>query len=206
MMKYLLFGTTYAFAAAAQPGPFQAYLVAQALGIGWRRTLPAVLAPLVSDAPIAFVVLVVLSRLPLAFQHGLHVAGGMFLLYLATRAFKTWRHYEEPRQAPAQSARRTLFDASIVNFLNPNAWIGWSLVLGPLLLQGWREAPGHGIALIGSFYVTLVAGTAAIVFIVAGASRLGPRVARALVAVSVVALAAFGGFQLWSGASALLRG
>ena len=120
------------------------------------------------------------------------------------RAFRSWRHYDEPREASPQSARRTLLDASVVNFLNPNAWIGWSLVLGPLLLQGWREAPARGVALIVTFYVILVGGTAAIVFIVASAKRLGPRVARTLVGVSVIALAAFGGYQLWSGIKPLV--
>ncbi|HEU5162731.1 MAG TPA: LysE family transporter [Thermoanaerobaculia bacterium] len=204
MAQYLLFGATFAFAAVAQPGPFQAYLVSQALSIGWRRTLPAVFAPLVSDAPIAIVVLIVLSRLPLTLQYGLRVVGGIFLLYLAARAFRSWRHYDEPQTAPPQSARRTLLDASIVNVLNPNAWIGWSLVLGPLLLQGWREAPAHGIALLASFYSLLVGGTTAIVLIVASAKRLGSRITRALVGVSGIALAAFGAYQLWSGIARLI--
>jgi threonine/homoserine/homoserine lactone efflux protein len=202
--KYLLFGATYAFAAAAQPGPFQAYLVSQTLSIGWRRTLPAVLAPLISDAPIALAVLVILARLPLALQQGLRVAGGMFLLYLAYRAFETWKRYDEAREVSPQSSRRTLLDATVVNFLNPNAWIGWSLIMGPLLLEAWREAPAQAVALIVTFYTILVAGTAAIVVLVAGATRFGPRVARSLVGISVVALAAFGGYQLWSGATALL--
>lgn len=206
MTRYLVFGITFAFAAAAQPGPFQAYLVAQALTIGWKRTLPAVFAPLVSDAPIAIIVLLVLSRLPLPLQHGLRVAGGVFLVYLAARAVRTWKHYDEPREAPAQSAKRTLADAAVVNFLNPNAWIGWSLILGPMFLQGWRESAGRGIAVLASFYLTLVLATAAIVFTLAAARRLGPRVARALVGISALALAAFGAYQLWGGTVALVAG
>lgn len=204
MTPYLLFGTTYAFAAAAQPGPFQAYLVAQALSIGWRRTIPAVFAPLVSDAPIALIVLFVLSRLPLPLQHGLRIAGGAFLVYLAVRAVRTWRHYDEAKDVPPQSATRTLADAAVVNFLNPNAWIGWSLVLGPMFLQGWRESAARGLAVLVSFYLVLVVATAAIVFTLAAARGLGPRVARALVGVSAIALAAFGAYQLWSGATALM--
>lgn len=204
MTPYLLFGTTYAFAAAAQPGPFQAYLVAQALTIGWRRTLPAIFAPLVSDAPIALIVLVVLSRLPLALQHGLRIAGGAFLVYLAVRAVRTWKSFGAAKDTTAQSATRTLADAAVVNFLNPNAWIGWSLVLGPMFLQGWRESAAHGLAVLVSFYLVLVVATAAIVFTLAAARGLGPRVARALVGVSAIALAAFGVYQLWSGARALM--
>ena len=204
MTPYLLFGATFAFAAAAQPGPFQAYLVAQTLSSGWRRTLPAVLAPVISDAPIALIVLFILTRLPLPLQQALRIAGGAFLLYLAWRAFRAWRHYAEVRDVPAQSARRTLADAAVVNFLNPNAWIGWSLILGPMFLQGWREAPARGVALLVAFYVTLVAGTAVVVFIVAGAKSLGPRIARALVGVSAIALGAFGAYQIWSGITALV--
>ena len=60
---YLIFGCAYAFAAAVQPGPFLVYLVSQSLSAGWRRTLPAALAPLLSDGPVAVLVLFVLSRL-----------------------------------------------------------------------------------------------------------------------------------------------
>jgi threonine/homoserine/homoserine lactone efflux protein len=51
MLSYLTPGITYAFAAAVQPGPFQAYLISLTLVTGWRRTLPAVFAPLLSDIP-----------------------------------------------------------------------------------------------------------------------------------------------------------
>lgn len=53
MIPYVVFGLTYGFACAVQPGPFQAYLVSLALAHGWRRALPAALAPLLSDGPIA---------------------------------------------------------------------------------------------------------------------------------------------------------
>lgn len=52
MSLYLAQGAVYSFAAAVQPGPFLTYLVSLALGNGWRRALPAVLAPLLSDGPI----------------------------------------------------------------------------------------------------------------------------------------------------------
>ena len=64
MLGYLFLGMTYAFAAAVQPGPFQAYLISQTISNGWRSTLPAAFAPLLSDGPIILVVLLVLSRMP----------------------------------------------------------------------------------------------------------------------------------------------
>ncbi|MCK7498353.1 MAG: hypothetical protein MZW92_52770 [Comamonadaceae bacterium] len=64
MLSYVTLGAAYAFAAAVQPGPFQAHLVASTLTRGLRRTLPAVLAPLLSDVPIIVLVLLVLTQVP----------------------------------------------------------------------------------------------------------------------------------------------
>ena len=58
----------FAFAAALQPGPLQAYLLASVAQRGWKRTLPAALSPLLSDGPIILVVLLVLTRLPDSFR------------------------------------------------------------------------------------------------------------------------------------------
>lgn len=205
MLTYLILGATYAFAAAVQPGPFQTYLISQALSHGWRRTLPAALAPVVSDIPVIFVVVVLLSHLPAPALDVLRCGGGLFLVYLASRAYGAWRGPQSLAPALAPSAPRTFWAAVVIDLLNPNPWLGWSLVLGPLLLGGWRAAPVNGVALLAGFYVTLVAASAGIVVLFAGARRLGPRVARAMVGASAVALACFGGWQLWVGTVGLLR-
>ena len=206
MLPYLILGSTYAFAAAVQPGPYQTYLISQALSHGWRRTLPAALAPLLSDVPIIVLVLLVLSRLPFALEQALRCAGGGFLLYLAWRAFRTWRAYRLAAEDGAATARRSLLSAALVNLLNPNPYLGWSLVMGPLLLKGWREAPVNGVALLVAFYGTMVVASVGIIVLFAGARSLGPRVARGLVGLSAAALACFGCWQLWWGARGLLRG
>lgn len=91
-----------------------------------------------------------------------------------------------------------------MNLLNPNPYLTWSLILGPLLLKGWREAPSHGVALLAGFYGTLTVMTAAIITLLAGAKTLGPRVSRALVLLSAFGLLAFGMWQLWAGVWAIL--
>ncbi len=200
-----MLGATYAFAAAVQPGPYQAYLISQALSHGWRRTLPAALAPVLSDVPIILVVVVLLSRLPVPVLDALRCAGGVFLVYLAWRAYGAWREPPAVAPAAASTAPRTVMTAVVIDLLNPNPWLGWSLVLGPLLLAGWRIAPARGLALLAAFYATLVAASGGIVVLFAGARRLGPRIARALVGASAAALACFGGWQLWTGTVGLLR-
>ena len=206
MPAYVLLGATYAFAAAVQPGPFQTYLISSTLTHGLRRTLPAVLAPLLSDIPIVSLVLLVLTQVPPSVVNALRLAGGVFLLYLAYGAFVAHRTYEAPRTGQPAQAAQTLIKAAIVNVLNPNPYLSWSLVLGPLLLQAWRAAPAHAVALIASFYVTMIASTAVILVPFAGARTLGPRVGRTMVGISAVALAAFGLYQLWAGGVSLLGG
>jgi threonine/homoserine/homoserine lactone efflux protein len=196
---YLIFGFTYAFAAAVQPGPFQAFLVAQTMTAGWRRTAPAALAPVLSDGPIIALVLLVLSRVPPGFVPALRIAGGLFLLYLAVRAHVAFREYDASRILAPPSRQLTLLKATVVNLLNPNPYLGWSLVMGPLLLKGWRESPAHGVALLVSFYGTMVLCLFGTILLFAAARNLGPRVGRVLTGASAVALAGFGLYSLGAG-------
>jgi threonine/homoserine/homoserine lactone efflux protein len=204
MPEYLFLGATYAFAAAVQPGPFQSYLISQALSRGWRHTLPAALAPLISDGPIILLTLLVLSRIPAWLESTLQAAGGLFLLYLAAGAFQAWRRYDGAAVAAPPAARQTVWKAAVTNLLNPAPYLAWSLVMGPLLIKGWREAPANGIALLAGFYSTMVATLAGIILLFGAAGSLGPKVGRALVGVSALALAGFGVYMLWGGISRMV--
>jgi len=205
VLPYLLLAASYAFAAAVQPGPFQAYLVSRTMIDGWRRTVPAVLAPLISDIPIVLLVLLVLTQVPPLFVMLLRIAGGLFLLYLAYGAFRSYRTYTQASQPTTGPVGETIWKAAVVNLLNPNPYLGWALVMGPLLLKAWEENPAYGIGLVILFYVTMILATAAILALFAGARTLGPRIARGLVGVSAAALLLFGMYQLWSGSTALMQ-
>jgi threonine/homoserine/homoserine lactone efflux protein len=199
MLVYVIQGIGYGFAAAVQPGPFQTYVIAQTLNRGWRRTWPAALAPLVSDGPIITLVLLVLSQVPDGLQRFLYVASGLFILYLAASAFRGWRNFDATRVVSAQPDQQSLFKAAMMNVLSPGPYIYWSLVTGPILLTGWREAPANGIGFLVGFYVAMIASLGGIILLFAAARHLGPRVNRALLGISAVALACFGFYQLWLG-------
>lgn len=200
LLTYLVLGITCAFAAAVQPGPLQAYIVSQTLSHGWRRTLPAALSPVVSDGPIIALVLLVLTRLPGGALLALRVAGGVLLLIFAFAAARVWRAGPAGSAAKSRPQPRSLLGATAVNLLSPGPYLGWSLIMGPLLLKGWHEAPANGIALIAGFYTTMVLAMAAIIVIAGSARGLGPRVNRHLIGVSALALAGLGVYQLWSAA------
>lgn len=204
MSGYLIMGIIYAFAAAVQPGPLQAYLIAQTLSNGWRRTIYSSFAPLFSDAPIIVLMLFVLNNVPIIMIHILQCAGGIFILYLAFNAFKTWKNYDAKKVMEVQSSSQTFWKAVLVNLLNPNPYIGWSLVMGPILLGAWRSSPLNGIILLLTFYSTLIICTAIIIILFAYAKSIGPKISKMMVGISAVALAGFGIYQLYLGAFRLL--
>lgn len=199
MLAYLIQGIGYGFAAAGQPGPFQTYLISQTLSKGWRLTLPAALAPLISDGPIIVLALVVLSQVPLWFQRFLYIAGGLFILYLAYSAFVAWRNYDKSGVVTDSSGRQSVVKAAMMLALSPGPYIYWSLVTGPILLAGWREAPANGLGFLVSFYATIVLSLGGIIVMFGTARQLGPKVNRALLGVSAITLVCFGLYQLWLG-------
>jgi threonine/homoserine/homoserine lactone efflux protein len=202
MVHYIVIGFFYAFACVVQPGPFLAYLFSQSLSNGWRKTIPLAFAPLMSDGPIIVLVLLVLTKIPHAFLQLLQCIGGVFLLYLAFSAYKTWRNFNQ-NDSKYVSVKQNVFKAVMVNFLNPNPYLGWSLVMGPLLLSAWKESPATGISFLAGFYSTVIICSMGMVILFASARNFGQRINRIFIAISVAALAIFGCYQLWSGVAGL---
>jgi threonine/homoserine/homoserine lactone efflux protein len=204
MSESILLGIGFAFAAAVQPGPLQAYLISQTLTNGFRRTIPAVFAPILSDIPIAILVLFVLTNIPKEFVLVLQFVGGAFLLYLAYGAYKTFRNYRHTPPDPAISARQTFLRAVLVNLLNPNAYIGWMFVMGPLVARAWQQSPVQSLGVVVAFYAMMILTTFAILALFARARSVGPQFARILVGLSAGALGIFGLYQIWSGLKELV--
>ncbi len=203
MFFYLAQGLTLGFAAAIQPGPFQTYLITRSLENGWRRTLLAALAPLLSDGPIIALVLLVISQVPPWFQGGLSLAGGVFVLYLAWGAYRSWQANSPSGVETGRGRTRSLFRAALTNALSPGPYLFWSLVTGPIFLQGWLESPVNGLGFLLGFYAAMIGLNAVIIVLFGLTGQIGDRVRRAMLGISVVALAGFGLYQLWRGVSAL---
>jgi threonine/homoserine/homoserine lactone efflux protein len=199
MWLYILQGIGYGFAAGVQPGPLQTYIISQTLTKGWRRALPAAFAPLISDGPIITICLLVLSQVPLWLQRFLYIAGGIFVLYLAYGAFQTWKNFDPGISALESGTQKSILKAALVNVLNPSPYIFWTLVTGPILLAGWRETPSHGLGFVAGFYLTMILSLVTIILLFGTARQLGPKINRALLGISAIALFCFGLYQLWLG-------
>ena len=205
MLAYIAMGVGYGFAATMQPGPFQAYVVAQSLKQGWRRALPAAFAPLVTDGPIILLVILVLTRVPGWMLLSLYIAGGLFILYLAYNAYAGWRDFDAESKSE-EGGKQSIIRAAALNALSPGPYLFWSLVTGPILVSGFKEATANGVGFLAGFYVAMIGSLAGIIIVFGVARHLGPRINRALLGVSAVALAGFGIYQLWRGISGLAAG
>lgn len=206
MFFYFLQGAALALPATIMPGPFQAYLLSQALKNGWKRTLPAALAPLVTDGPIIALVLLVLTQMPQYFLDIIRIVGGLFILYLARGLFLELRHAAPIASPSDNAARQSFINAAVMNVLNPNPYIFWGVVSGPILLSGWREAPGLGISFLLGFYGTMVCGLAVLIMAFSTAGSMNPKINRLLSLVAGSGLFAFGAYQIVTGLVAVIAG
>ncbi len=190
-LSYLGQAFVLGLSAALLPGALQAFFLAQTLRLGWFRALPLALTPLLSDGPLVVVTLWLLDRLPPTWVHFLELGGGVYLLYLA------WGLARQPvSEGSALDAGagqvRTLFQAVTINWLNPNPYIFWATVLGPLVLEGWRAQPAWGLGFIAVFYATMLGGNAVLIWVFGRLGRLPLQWRRVTIRGAAFILALFG--------------
>jgi threonine/homoserine/homoserine lactone efflux protein len=87
----------------------------------------------------------------------------------------------------------------MTNLLSPGAYLFWMFVTGPILVQGWRETPVNGLSLLIGFYTAFILCLILMIIIFGAASRLGPKLNRALLGISCIVLFSFGMYQIWKG-------
>lgn len=199
MIAYVVQGISLGLSGAASPGPFQAFLIGQTLKLGWRRMLPAVLAPLITDGPIILLMMLALTRLPEGFLRLLQIIGGAYVLYLAWKSLQTYRDFRHVVVDPDQAGKQSFWQAVAMNFLSPGPYIYWSLIAGPVLLRGWKEAPVLGVSFLLGFYFAMLGCLILLVVLFGVARQLGPKVNRVLIGVSGLAMLGFGVYQIAQG-------
>ena len=212
MLAAVLQAAGLGFSAGASPGPFQALLLERAAVRGPRRALPLALVPLVSDPLVVLACLFALAGLPPGFLRLLRLLGGALLCWMGAGGLRQALRpaaeaggaagpagpADQGRTAGGGGARRDLgfWRAVLVNLLNPNAWLFWSLVGGPLLGAALRQGATPAALFLLAFYLPLTATNASLVVAFGAVGRLGPLAARALGGLSAAAFLALGLVQL----------
>ncbi|MBZ0309466.1 MAG: LysE family transporter [Anaerolineae bacterium] len=153
MIELLTSGAGFGFTAGSMIGPLQTYLINETLLKGWQRSVIIAFSPLFTDAPIIFLMVVVLNQLPENAIGLLQIVGGFYILTLVR---PTWKQSQQPPDlndaVQAGSQRQTLGRAMMINWLNPGPYLFWGTVLGPLLVGGLEKSVLHGLMLMLGFY------------------------------------------------------
>ncbi len=160
-------GAAFGLAAGLSPGPLLALVVSQTVRHGPREGLKVAMAPLITDAPIVLLSVLVLSRLESDAVLGIiALAGGAFVAYLAIESLRTTRL----AVGDEGSAPRSWRQGATVNALSPHPYLFWITVGAPILLAAAANGPVGPAAFLVGFYACLVGSKVAVALAV-GASR-----------------------------------
>ena len=157
----LALGLSLGLGAGLAPGPLLALVVRATLRQGFAAGARLAAAPLISDAPIVVVCVLVLRELPDEVLAALSAAGALFVGRLAWEAL----HGRSDEKASGDLRR-----AVAVNALSPHPWLFWATVGGPVVVAA---GAGGAAAIIAGFYATLVGAKVAIAGMVETGRRRG---------------------------------
>jgi len=192
-VQFVILGLGLGLGAALSPGPLLALVVTTTLARGFLAGVRIACAPLITDAVIIALSVLVVHSLPSRATGVLGVAGGLFVIYLGIESLR-----EKPAQIEAEpTGAGELGRGALVNLLSPHPWLFWIAVGGPVLLAAWQVGPWPAIGFLVAFFLLLVGTKIVIAALVAGGrGRLGPqalhrahRIAGALLVVAGVVLA-----------------
>jgi threonine/homoserine/homoserine lactone efflux protein len=190
----VLLGLSLGLGAGLAPGPLLALVLTATLERGFAAGARVAIAPLLVDAPIVVLCVLVLDALPEAALGWIAIAGGLYVTWLGVEAIA--RH----RGAPAETAATgELRRGALVNVLSPHPWLFWIAVGGPIVVDA--GSAGRVAGFVAAFYALLVGTKLVLAALVAGGRRrlLGTAGHRR-------ALAAAGGLLVLAGALLVVEG
>ena len=160
----LLLGTPSGFA----PGPMLLLIISETLRHGKRAGAKVACIPLVTDAPIVLTSGLLFTQITNMniLLGGISVFGSIFLLNLGIKSIRAAN--SEFRDCTPRPL--LLKEIMVANLANPNPYLFWFTVGGPLMVRSFQNNWGAGVSFLLSFYLGLV-GAKLILAIAAGISR-----------------------------------
>ncbi len=194
MLTLINQGIGYGFAAGVSPGPFMNYLLTTTLTRGWRVGLVTIFAPLISDIPIMIFTIILLGSLSDSAISVMKIIGGLFTLYIAWGTYQQYRAGAVLGEVNTDEilVRDTFTKAILMNFLNPNPYLFWGTINGPILISALKQSAWHGLAFLFSFYGMFLGMMALQVMIFDRLGRINPQVTRRALLLALVILAILG--------------
>ena len=180
-----------------KPGPLLTMVIRETLSGGLRAGLWTAAAPIFTDGPL--VVFSLFAAAWLAEDQTLlflvTVAGAAFLAWMGIQCF-----YLEPPDVNADAPPPTgsFLRGVVTNLLNPNVYVFWLLIGGPLMASAIDETILAPIAYAITFLVTIMLTKAAIAYAVHRAGgNISPVSYRVLLAACGVVMLSFSASYAW---------
>jgi threonine/homoserine/homoserine lactone efflux protein len=208
MLAFLLLGISFGLSASVNPGPSLTLGISRSLRDGARSGMLVALAPLLTDAPIIAVAALLVGSLPPTIFGWLGVIGGSYIISLGVRGWReAWgrqidlAELSATRGSTDDGSWRSLFQAMIVNFLNPNPYLFWGTAGAPNLVKAYAQ---HGIlggaAFIGGFYLMLVGVRMTLAYVIGhNRSAFSPQLYQRILLGSAALLVVLGGLLVRDG-------
>ncbi|MHC1725236.1 MAG: LysE family translocator [Syntrophobacteraceae bacterium] len=161
-------GVILGLSAGISPGPLLTLVITETLQHGVRSGVKVALAPIVTDTPIILLTLLLLAKLSGfgSILGGISIAGGFFLLFMAYESLSVKKI--GPVGDPGRP--KSLAKGVLANLLNPNPYLFWVSVGGPLMAKSMREGVMGPLLFLGGFYLCLV-GSKVLLAVLVGRSR-----------------------------------
>jgi threonine/homoserine/homoserine lactone efflux protein len=153
MSEYILSALIFGLTAGLQPGPLTILVVQQTLERGLMSGIKVSIAPVITDGPIIFAVVMVLSQFKdiSLFLGLLSLVGGLYLLVLCMQILRT----KVLSFSASNGSNSSLLTAIKVNFLSPNPYLFWFTVGGTFIARGTtNEAITFVVVFLGSLVLS----------------------------------------------------
>lgn len=165
----LIYGLVLGLSAGMSPGPMLTLVISETMQHGTRSGVKVALAPLISDAPIILGAVWLLSQLSdiSGILGVISFVGGLLLFYLGLDSLR----FKGVALSTVPAESRSLQKGVMANLLNPNPYLFWVTIGGPLLLKSlWVDFWTVVMFLIG-FYICLI-GSKIVIALVTGKTKI----------------------------------
>ena len=164
-------GLSLGLTAGLSPGPLMALVMSETLKYGKKEGIKVSFAPLMTDAPIMIIAILMVSVLSKfhVIPGFIALLGALLLVYMGYETI-TYRNktIEEEIQASPASLRKGF----LVNMLSPYPYLFWIGVGAPLTIRAYHQSALHAALWIAAFYITLIGSKIIIALLVERSRRL----------------------------------
>lgn len=165
MIEFIASAAVFGLAGGFGPGPLLTLVVAETLAHGIGAGVRVSLAPVLTDAPIIAVSLLLISKLSSSgwILGAISIAGGVAVMTIGVNDIRRGAE----RAAETGGAPDSLRRGVIVNFLNPHPYVFWFGVGGPMVVRAAADHTAVAVAFVAVFYGLMVGSKVLIAWITA---------------------------------------